>query len=151
MALSYALHHIEADKLAKLTNYAEFLQQNPPEHIVEIVENSSWSCAHGIERWRANCGCNSGGRAWNQEWRGPLRAALDWLRDRLVPIFEKRLGELLKDPWEARNDYIRVILDRSEQSRASFFADHSLRPLNEEEQVRALRLLRMQQDAVLRS
>lgn len=149
MALSSALHHIEEDKRARLTNYGEFLEGHPAEYAAEIIEKSSWSCVHGVERWRSNCGCNSGGHPWNQEWRGPLRAALDWVRDRLVPIFEKRLGELLKDAWEARNDYIRVILDRSEQSRASFFADHSLRPLNEEEQVRALRLLEMQRHAML--
>ncbi len=149
MALSYALHHIEETKLAQLTNYGEFLEKHPPRYAVEIVEDSSWSCVHGVERWRSNCGCNSGGHPWNQEWRAPLRAALDWLRDGLAPIFEKRLGELLKDPWEARNDYIRVVLDRSEASRASFFADHALRELGEHEQVLALRLLEMQRHAML--
>jgi alpha-amylase/alpha-mannosidase (GH57 family) len=149
MALSYALHHIEETKLAKLTNYGEFLEKHPARYAAEIVENSSWSCVHGVERWRSNCGCNSGGHPWNQEWRAPLRGALDWLRDRLAPIFEKRLGELLKDPWEARNDYIRVVLDRSEASRASFFAEHAVRELGEQEQVQALRLLEMQRHAML--
>lgn len=149
MALSYALDHIEETKLATLTNYGEFLEKHPPRYAVEIVENSSWSCVHGIERWRSNCGCNSGGHPWNQEWRAPLRAALDWLRDRLTPIFETRLGELLKDPWDARNDYIRVVLDRSDASLASFFSDHALRELNEPEQVLALRLLEMQRHAML--
>ena len=149
MALSFALHHIEETKLAKLTNYGEFLEKHPARYAVEIVENSSWSCVHGVERWRSNCGCNSGGHPWNQEWRAPLRAALDWLRDRLAPIFEKRLGELLKDPWAARNDYIRVVLDRSEASRASFFAEHAVRELGEQEQVQALRLLEMQRHAML--
>src|SRR6202045_1362644 len=149
MALSYALHQIEADKLAKLTNYAEFLQNSPPEDIVEIVENSSWSCAHGIERWRPNCGCNSGGHAWNQEWRGPLRAALDWLRDKLAPLFEEQLGKLFKDPWKARDEYINVILDRSEDSRAAFFAAHAIRSLSPEQQVTALKLLEIQRHALL--
>jgi len=76
------LHHIETNKLAQLTNYGEFLERHPADHLAEIVNNSSWSCVHGVERWRTNCGCNSGGHAgWNQEWRAPLRAALDWLRD----------------------------------------------------------------------
>jgi alpha-amylase/alpha-mannosidase (GH57 family) len=149
MALSYALHHIEADNLAKLTNYGEFLEKHPAEYIVEIIENSSWSCVHGVERWRANCGCNSGGHAWNQEWRAPLRAALDWLRDKLAPLYEKQLGELFKDPWQARDEYIWVILDRSEDSRAAFFAGHAPRPLSQEEKVRALKLLEIERHALL--
>jgi alpha-amylase/alpha-mannosidase (GH57 family) len=149
MALSYALHYIEETKLAKLTNYGEFLEKHPARYAIEIVENSSWSCVHGVERWRSNCGCNSGGHPWNQEWRAPLRAALDWLRDQLAPIFENHLGELLKDPWEARNDYVRLVLDRSEASLASFFVDHALHELGEHEQVLALRLLEMQRHAML--
>jgi alpha-amylase/alpha-mannosidase (GH57 family) len=149
MALSYALEEIQNNDLAKLTNYGEFLERHPAEDFVEIVDNSSWSCVHGVERWRSDCGCNSGGHAWNQQWRAPLRAALDWLRDRLAPIFESRLKPYFKDPWAGRDDYIRVILDRSEESRAAFFADHALRPLEAEEQVTALKLLEMQRHAML--
>src|ERR1700732_5318856 len=150
MALSYALHQIEADKLAKLTNYAEFLHNNPPEHIVEIVENSSWSCAHGIERWRANCGCNSGGHAgWNQEWRAPLRAALDWLRDRVNPVFEEKASPLLKNPWDARDEYTQVILNRSDANVDAFFNKHATHALSHEERVAALKLLEMQRHAML--
>lgn len=149
MALSYALEEIQKNDLAKLTNYGEFLEKHPAEDFAEIVDNSSWSCVHGVERWRSDCGCNSGGHAWNQQWRAPLRAALEWLRDRLTPIFESRLKLYFKDPWAGRDDYIRVILDRSEECRAAFFADHSLRPLAVEEQVTVLKLLEMQRHALL--
>ena len=150
MALSYALHHIETNKLAELTNYGQFLEMFPPDHFAEIVPDSSWSCVHGIERWRSNCGCNSGGHGnWNQEWRGPLRAALDWLRDNLAAIFEQRGAALFKDPWKAREDYIRVILDRSKESLASFFGVHASHALDDNEQARALRLLEMQRQALL--
>ncbi|MGA9354484.1 MAG: DUF3536 domain-containing protein [Terriglobales bacterium] len=149
MALSYALEEIQKNDLAQLTNYGEFLEKHPAEDFVEVVDQSSWSCVHGVERWRSDCGCNSGGHDWNQQWRAPLRAALDWLRDRLAPIFESRLKQYFKDPWAGRDDYIRVILDRSEESRAAFFADHSLRPLDTGEQVTALKLLEMQRHAML--
>ncbi|MGA8429932.1 MAG: DUF3536 domain-containing protein [Candidatus Sulfotelmatobacter sp.] len=149
MALSSALHRIEESKVATLTNYGEFLEKHPADYVAEVIDNSSWSCVHGVERWRSNCGCNSGGTTWNQEWRAPLRAALDWLRDRLAPIFENELGTLLRNPWEARDEYIRVILDRSAESRARFFAAHALRPLNQAEEVKALRLLEMQRHAML--
>jgi hypothetical protein len=150
MALSYALHYIEANKLAELTNYGQFLEKFPPDHFVEIAPDSSWSCVHGIERWRANCGCNSGGQpGWNQQWRSPLRASLDWLRDTLAGIYEAQASTLLKDPWLARDAYISVILDRSDESLASFFGAHAIRELDAAEQVRALKLLEMQRHTLL--
>src|SRR5579862_7892768 len=150
MALSYALQYIEANKLAELTNYGQFLERFPPDHFAEIVDDSSWSCVHGIERWKANCGCNSGGHGdWNQEWRAPLRASLDWLRDTLAGLFEKHGAVLLKNPWDARDAYIRVILDRSDESLAAFFGEHATHELNDGERVQALKLLEMQRHALL--
>jgi hypothetical protein len=150
MALAYALHHIESNGLARLTNYGEFLEKFPPAHEVEIVENTSWSCAHGVERWRSDCGCNSGGHTgWNQQWRGGLRETLDWLRDTLVPLYLDAARDLLKDPAAARNDYIDVVLDRSPESVSAFFARHATHRLDAEERTRALRLLEMQRHAML--
>ena len=150
MALTYALEEIQKNNLAQLTNYGEYLEKNANEELVaEIVENSSWSCEHGVERWRSDCGCNSGGHPWNQQWRAPLRAALDWLRERLAPIFESKLSAYVRDPWASRDDYVRVILDRSEASKSSFFADHGARELRPEEQITALKLLEMQRHALL--
>jgi alpha-amylase/alpha-mannosidase (GH57 family) len=150
MALTYALQRIENEKLAELTNYGQFLERYPADHFVEIVENSSWSCVHGVERWRSNCGCNSGGHpGWNQEWRAPLRAALDWLRDKVNPLFEEKASPLLKNPWDARDEYIQVILNRSDASVDAFFGKHATHPLSPEEQVAALKLLEMQRHAML--
>jgi alpha-amylase/alpha-mannosidase (GH57 family) len=150
MALSYALHHVESNQLAQLTNYAEFLERHPADHFVEIVDNSSWSCVHGVERWRSNCGCNSGGHAgWNQTWRGPLRESFDWLRDSLAPIYEQKAGPLLKDPWHARDEYIRVILDRSSENVDKFLLEHATHQLSHDEQLTALKLLESQRQAML--
>src|SRR6185436_7387889 len=116
-ALAYALRHIESNNLAKLTNYGDYLEKYPPTYEAKIHEGSAWSCSHGVGRWKENCGCNSGGHGgWNQNWRSPLRNALDWLRDQMAPVFEQKAKELLKDPWAARNDYISVILDRSDEN-----------------------------------
>jgi alpha-amylase/alpha-mannosidase (GH57 family) len=149
MALAYALHYIESNNLARLTNYGEYLEKHPPEWEVEIVENSSWSCAHGVERWRSDCGCNSGRAGWNQKWREPLRAALDWLRDALAQRYPDAASRLMKDPWAARDAYIDVILDRSPESVARFFDQHANQPLNAEAQVVARKLLEMQRNALL--
>jgi len=150
MALSYALHHIETNKLAQLTNYGEFLERHPADHFAEIVNNSSWSCVHGVERWRSNCGCNSGGHAgWNQEWRAPLRAALDWLRDELALFYEQQAAPLLKDAWGTRDEYIQVVLNRAEENALAFLGNHANHALSEEEQVAALKLLEMQRHAML--
>jgi len=150
MGLAYALHQIENDENFHLTVYAEHLEKNPPTHEVEIHQASAWSCSHGVGRWKENCGCNSGGHAgWNQEWRQPLRAALDQLRDRLAPLYETQAGEFLKDPWRARDKYIEVIFDRSPDNLANFFKEHATRPLNETEQITTLRLLEMQRHAML--
>jgi alpha-amylase/alpha-mannosidase (GH57 family) len=150
MALAYALQHIEADGMARLTNYGEFLERHPPNHEVKIFENSSWSCIHGIERWRANCGCNSGmNPGWNQEWRAPLREALNWLRDTMARSYEDKGRQWLKDPWVARNDYIRVILDRSPGNVDKFFRDHAAFSLSEADRITALKLLELQRHAML--
>lgn len=150
MALAFALHQIEQSDFVKLTVYAEFLEKHPPTHEAEIHQGSAWSCSHGVERWKSDCGCNSGGHGdWNQKWRGPLRQALDWLRDKLAPIFETRGKEFLTNPWLARDEYISVIFDRSPGNVARFFSRHSTHELNEMEQITTLRLLEMQRHAML--
>ena len=150
MALGYCLNHIESRNLAKITNYGEYLALFPPTHEVEINDNSSWSCVHGIERWRDNCGCNTGaGRGWTQEWRKPLRDAMDWLRDRLIPAYENEASRYFSNPWSAREDYINVILDRSNENVIKFLDVHAQRELSPEEKVMALKLLEMQRNSML--
>jgi len=150
MALAYAIHYIETNNLAKITNYGEYLEKHPPTHEVEIVENTSWSCSHGIERWRSDCGCNTGRhQGWNQAWRAPLREALDWLRDTVAAGYEEKARELLKDPWAARNEYIEVVLDRSLDNVQQFLARQATRELNDTEMITALKFLELQRHAML--
>ena len=142
MALAYALLLLERDKTVRLANYGMFLAECPPEYECEIEDDTSWSCVHGVERWRSNCGCN-GGLPYNQLWRAPLRQALDELRDALGPFTEQEGARLFKDVWAARDAYISVILDRSEENEAHFLKQHQSRELNEAERERAIELMEM--------
>jgi alpha-amylase/alpha-mannosidase (GH57 family) len=150
MALADAVHYIEENDLATMTNYGQYLELFPPENEVQIHENSSWSCVHGVERWRDNCGCNTGGHpGWHQRWRKPLRETLNWLRDKLIPLYEHRAAQLLRDPWAARNDYIEVILRRSPAATDEFLKKHARRVLSPQEETQVLRLLELQRHAML--
>ena len=111
MALAYCLEKLEENRKAELTVYGEFLEKHTPKAAAEIAENTSWSCSHGVERWRSDCGCRAGDHPeWRQEWRGPLREALDGLRAEVDSIFEDAGSKLFDDPWKARDGYIDDLL-----------------------------------------
>jgi alpha-amylase/alpha-mannosidase (GH57 family) len=149
MALAYALCLLEEDKTTRLINYGAYLAQFPPEYECQIVENTSWSCAHGVERWRSDCGCNGGREGWNQQWRAPLRQALDELRDALIPLAETEGARLFKDVWAARDAYIDVILDRNPEVVEEFLRVHQKQRLGPSERVRALEMMEMQRHTQL--
>ena len=160
MALAYALHYIEEQNLAQLTNYGEFLEKHPPEMEVQVIERTAWSCAHGVDRWFTDCGCNSG-VSWHQKWREPLRNSLDWLRDAVNALLEPMAANFFKDPWAARNEYIDVILRRANHRHHlhlaeegadvfdQFFARHQARDLSRDERVTALKLMEIQRHELL--
>lgn len=150
MALAYALDAIENREAAGLINYAAYLERFPPRHQAEIEEDTSWSCSHGIERWHRDCGCQTGGQpGWNQSWRRPLREALDWLRDTVGPLWEEAASAHLRDPWAARDDYIDVVLERSDEALASFLGRHAAGETSDEELVEILNLMELQRHAML--
>jgi alpha-amylase/alpha-mannosidase (GH57 family) len=148
MALAYALFAMETGNRVELTNYGEFLERFPPRHEVRIVEPSSWSCHHGVERWSTACGCGADSPD-DLRWRAPLRAALDWLRDRLITIYEEHARRHLHDPWNARDDYIRVVLDADPSRVSEFFAKHGRCDLDDQARSETLALLEMQRHALL--
>ena len=155
LALAHALTQVLPQKGFQLTNYATFLELAPPKMEVELSlgpqgEGSSWSCAHGVGRWKENCGCSTGGQpTWNQRWRTPLRESFDFLNDKLAAIFEAEGQKYFQDPWQARNAYVDVILDRGNGVLDDFFARQGTPNLKEDDRVAALRLLEMERHALL--
>ena len=154
MALAFALDSGFPTRGFELTNYGSFLKRFPPIHEVEIDEGpkgegTSWSCAHGVERWKEDCGDSTGGNpGWNQKWRKPLREALDLLRDELSVIFEREGEKIFRSVWEARNGYIDLILNRSPQRTKNFFEQYGLKGLDENRRIKGLKLLEMQRHAL---
>lgn len=150
MALARALADLEGRPGLRVTVYGAFLAAHPPDREVAVREFTSWSCAHGVERWRTDCGCAMGTHpGWSQAWRAPLRRALEGLRDRLRPAFEAEVRPLLRDPWEARNAYVDLVHDPSLPAREAFLAAHAARPLSRDEQRRVLRHLELQRHLLM--
>ena len=176
MALAYALHYLESRNLARITIYGEYLSTYPPTHQVEIIENTSWSCPHGVERWRSDCGCctrgsiiqvtpltplalprsrihlpvtrvvrsshgRSGERHSVRQWTGSAQ--------NLAVLYGERMNSYVSDPWQARDDYIDIILDRSSGNIEAFFSNHAVRTLSKEDKVQVLKLLEMQRNGML--
>lgn len=147
MALAFCLDFIENDERLNLINYAQYLELVPTTYEAQIFENSSWSCVHGIERWRSDCGCNSGGKpGWHQHWRKPLREGLDWLRDTVNEIFEREGKKVLRDPSVARNEYINVVLNRNDNTVRKFLSSNMIDSASSTD---VLRLMEMQRHAML--
>ncbi len=155
LSLAHALMHALPQSGFAVSNYAAFLEAAPPRMMVELTlgdrgEGSSWSCPHGVARWKEACGCATGGPPeWQQKWRAPLKKSFDFLNSRLAGIFEQEGEKYFRDPWAARNAYIDVILKRQQEVIERFFA-HEARPgLSREDWVSALRLLEMERHALL--
>jgi len=152
--IAYALEVEAPRRGVEVTNYGEFLARNPPLEEVEIKagpdgEGTAWSCVHGVGRWCRNCGCHTGGEpGWNQDWRTPLRAAYDLLRDECARRFEEAGARLFRDPWRARDDFIEVVLHRT-AAHDTFLARHARHRIDSAARLHALTLLEMQRNAML--
>jgi hypothetical protein len=145
-AVAYALA-VEAPRRGLPTGgLAELALGRAPEWEVQVRE-SAWSCAHGVGRWKEDCGCHTGGGpGWHQAWRAPLRAAFDRIRDHGVEVFERRGAAVLHDPWAARDAYVDVILGATS---IEDFAARWVRSESPDAIVEALTLLEAQRHAML--
>ena len=170
MALAYAIHMIETNKLAIITNYGEYLEKFPPTHEVKINENTSWSCKHGILRWKENCGCRTFQAClisdpackndnrvvskkydisrWNQMWRKPLRSAMSWLNEEISKVYEEEGSRYFRYPWQTRDDYVDLIISREDSDVSGFFSERCTINLTPDEITRALMLLEMTKNSL---
>ncbi|HEY3251021.1 MAG TPA: DUF3536 domain-containing protein [Ignavibacteria bacterium] len=151
--LAYFLTGLAPENNLKIVNFGEYLEMNNTEYEVMIkegtnVEGTSWSCPHGVERWKDDCGCGRTGD-WNQKWRKPLRESLDWLRDRLIEIYQEKGSLYLKDIWKARNEYIKVILNNTNDIKNEFIINNSVKKLSDAEAAICFKLLEMQKFTML--
>jgi alpha-amylase/alpha-mannosidase (GH57 family) len=142
MAIAYGMKKIQDHHMASIANYAEFLDKFGSQWEAEIYPNSSWSCAHGVERWRSDCGCRLNfEEGWNQKWRTVLRDAFDYLQEIVDEVYEEQTEKLLKDPWRARNDFVDLMLEDTPERRRQYFSKNARRALSADQERKLIELL----------
>ena len=148
MALAAVLQLLEARRDVRLENFASFLARHPAREEVRLEAPTSWSCVHGVERWRAACSCKMAPEKESQQaWRKPLREGLEWLATELHALYEAEAPSLVGDPWEVRNHFGEVDVTNTEEI-ARFLVERAGRSLEPPELLRARELLEMERSAL---
>jgi alpha-amylase/alpha-mannosidase (GH57 family) len=144
VTLAWLIHALEARGDIRVENFASILARHPAQEEVELNAPSSWSCAHGVERWRSDCDCRlapaPSGRLMH--WRAPLREALDWLAAELHGLYEREGALLFDDPWAVRDGYGEHRWDLA--AAAHFVSERMHPPQDAETRVRAHELLEIE-------
>lgn len=149
MALAACLKFLENQKY-HISTFSKYLDETNVLYEMILNENTSWSCAHGIGRWKEDCSCNTGNYPHgNQKWRKFLRESLDFIRDELGKRYENTIKSFNVDPWELRNNYISIILNRSKENVEAFLQSHFNKKLSDEEKTTILTALEMQRHLML--
>ncbi len=150
MALARMYELAAADPRVATPSLDEFLEKNPPAARCIIAERSSWSCAHGVERWRSDCGCSTGGKeGWNQKWRGPMREALDALASSVDELYEDEVSKY-GDPWRLRNEAVEIykcglpFTEEERLERRDYFFESRLPGISKDDCARLGELVEMQ-------
>ena len=151
--LAFFMKSLVPQNRLKVVNFGEYLAEHQPVFEVRIKpgdngEGTSWSCVHGVKRWKEDCGCGGGG-GWIQQWRKPLRESMDWLRDQMIIIYENIGSIFFNEVWKARNNYIGLLLEPSSKNRDKFFKENAVRAFDENEIQIAIKLLEMQRYSML--
>ena len=110
--LSYLLTKAIEGYPIKRSFPALWLQTHPPQEFIEIEEDTSWSCHHGVKRWSEGCDCTP-----HSEWKSPLRDAMNAIASGVDEQYEKGLAAYQVDPWNLRNEYIQVVTGKLTEER----------------------------------
>jgi alpha-amylase/alpha-mannosidase (GH57 family) len=105
--LAHLVNGAITGKKIKKTFPALWLLENQPRKAIQIHENTSWSCHHGVKRWSQPCDCTPNGN-----WKEPLRKALNFIASEIDLVYLETCIPFIQDPWKLRNEYIEVILGR---------------------------------------
>ncbi|MGB4595074.1 MAG: DUF3536 domain-containing protein [Anaerolineaceae bacterium] len=82
----------------------KWLLENQVTAMAKLNDNTSWSCLHGVERWKGQCGCTP-----HAEWKQPMRFGLDRLAEWIDEVYVDEVGSIMADPWELRHRYVEVM------------------------------------------
>lgn len=148
MALASVLRSLSGREGVRVENFSSFLARTSALQEVVLNEPSSWSCSHGVERWRSDCGCKMDPSLDTQQaWRTPLREAMDWLSTRLHALYEDEGATLVQDPWTVRDRLGELAADDGKgiMELVQHAANRSLTVAEEE---RAAELLEMERNAL---
>ncbi len=144
--LSNLIDKIAGEKKFRITNFAAFLEDNSPKFEIEIISPSSWSCPHGVGRWKDDCGCRINPQFKSQLWRKHLRESLDKLSLKIDACYAENAKEYFTNPWEARDKYILCSKTEHATEIKRFLTANSKKTLSAKDSRAALKLLDMQKD-----
>jgi hypothetical protein len=148
MALASVIERLRLEPGTDVTNFAAVLAAHPPAHEIRIVAPSSWSCPHGVDRWRRDCGCGSrDGLPGGQSWRTPLRRGLEALGEELATYYQASMAGFVSDPSGTRDRFGQVV-EGDEAARVAFVEAEAQRTLDDRERRAMLELLEMQRSAL---
>lgn len=142
--LARTLSLLEQHEGIEVINCAAYLAKHPATDHFRLDAPSSWSCAHGVERWRSNCGCRLDPHT-SQDWREPFLAAMQFVKNHIDAVYERFAPELVADPTRALRESATLFANPNLIALEEFAQTHKLR--DEAARDRLVRLIEMQRAA----
>ncbi len=123
--LARAIMTIQRRDDVVITNLSDYLARHPGAGTFVIDAPSSWSCAHGVERWRSNCGCRIDSNT-SQEWRAPLFDAMHFVADHANATYDRFAPPISPAHAAMLRESMSLMVDPSLAHREEFFVRHKI-------------------------